>query len=208
MDALSGNTPLEPAKDRPQPPAMTQTITGAASAARPAALPLRLAAAALAVLRRTVDITLILLLAAMFGAVLAQIAGRYLFNFSIAWATEFASYAQIWMVLLGAGYAMRTRQHVAIDTLVAALPPLLGRAAMVPILGLCLWFLWVVWEGGWLLLEIGQIQTSAGLGVSMTVPYAALPASAAYLALETLIAMGGVILGRAPVASGGGVRLD
>jgi TRAP-type C4-dicarboxylate transport system permease small subunit len=187
---------------------MTQTVTGATTTARSAALPLRLAAAALAALRRAVDIMLILLLAAMFGAVLAQIAGRYLFNFSIAWATEFASYAQIWMVLLGAGYAMRTRQHVAIDTLVAALPPLLGRAAMVPILALCLWFLWVVWEGGWLLLEIGQIQTSAGLGVSMTVPYAALPASAAYLALETLIAMGGVILGRAPVASGGGVRLD
>jgi TRAP-type C4-dicarboxylate transport system permease small subunit len=98
--------------------------------------------------------------------------------------------------------------HVSIDTLVAALPPLLGRIVMVPILGLCLWFLWVVWEGGWLLLEIGQIQTSAGLGVPMTVPYAALPASAAYLALETLITMGGAILGRTPISSGGGVRLD
>ncbi|BDG71146.1 TRAP transporter small permease [Roseomonas fluvialis] len=189
--------------------------TSAAGPAGPAAgqqvpsgpLP-RLLGLPLALLRRGVEIILILLLAAMFGSVLAQIAGRYAFNFSIAWATEFASYAQIWMVLLGAGYAMRTRLHVSIDTLVAALPPLLGRLVMVPILGLCLWFLWVVWEGGWLLLEIGQIQTSAGLGVPMTVPYAALPASAAYLALETLIAMGGVIIGRAPVATGGGVRLD
>jgi TRAP-type C4-dicarboxylate transport system permease small subunit len=162
----------------------------------------------LALLRRCVEVVLVLLLVAMFGAVLAQVAGRYLFNFSIAWATEFASYAQIWMVLLGAGYAMRARLHVSIDTLVAALPPLLGRAMMVPILGLCLWFLWVVWEGGWLLLEIGQIQTSAGLGLPMTVPYAALPASAAYLTLETLIAMGAVILGRAPVAAGGGQGID
>jgi TRAP-type C4-dicarboxylate transport system permease small subunit len=182
--------------------------TPALAQPRPARFAMRAVALPLALLRRGVEVALILLLASMFGAVLAQIAGRYVFNFSIAWATEFASYAQIWMVLLGAGYAMRTRQHVAIDTLVAALPPMLGRLVMVPILGLCLWFLWVVWEGGWLLLEIGQIQTSAGLGVPMTVPYAALPASAAYLALETLIAMGGVILGRAPIATGGGVRLD
>lgn len=174
----------------------------------PGGAALRLLALPLALLRRGVEVMLILLLTAMFGSVLAQIAGRYLFNFSIAWATEFASYAQIWMVLLGAGYAMRTGMHVSIDTLITALPPLVGRLMMVPILGLCLWFLWVVWEGGWLLLEIGQIQTSAGLGVPMTIPYAALPASAAYLALETLIAMGGVILGRAPIATGGGVRLD
>lgn len=187
---------------------MIEPAAPGSCAFKPASRPWRVAGAALALLRRGVDLMLILLLAAMFGAVLAQIAGRYVFNFSIAWATEFASYAQIWMVLLGAGYAMRTRLHVSIDTLVAALPPLLGRLVMVPILALCLWFLWVVWEGGWLLLEIGQIQTSAGLGVPMTVPYAALPASAAYLALETLIAMGGVILGRAPVATGGGVRLD
>ena len=169
-------------------------------------MPLRLAFAGLALLRGVVDVTLILLLAAMFGAVLAQIGGRYLFNYSIAWATEFASYAQIWMVLLGAGYAMRMRLHVAIDVVIAALPKVLARAMMVPILALCLWFLWVVWQGGWLLLEIGQIQTSAGLGVPMAVPYAVLPASAAYLALETLIAMGGVILGREAVAGSQGVE--
>jgi C4-dicarboxylate transporter DctQ subunit len=207
MNVLSRTT------ERSQPSLMTEAPRAepdvpAPAAHGPAALTVRIVAGALALLRGAVDLTLIFLLGAMFLAVLAQIAGRYLFNFSIAWATEFASYAQIWMVLLGAGYAMRARLHVSIDTLIAALPPLAGRLMMVPILALCLWFLWVVWEGGLLLLEIGQIQTSAGLGVPMTVPYAALPAAAAYLALETLIAMGGVILGRAPVASGGGVRLD
>jgi len=171
-------------------------------------LPLRLARGALALLRGVVDVALILLLASMFIAVLAQIGGRYLFNYSIAWATEFASYAQIWMVLLGAGYAMRARLHVAIDTLIGMLPPILGRLLMVPILGLCLWFLWVVYDGGMLLLEIGQIQTSAGLGVPMTIPYAALPAAAAYLALETLLAMGAIILGRAPVVATSAESVD
>lgn len=187
------------------PASGTMARTGAIA---PSALPRRMARGLLTLVRRVVDAALILLLASMFVAVLAQITGRYVFNFSIAWATEFASYAQIWMVLLGAGYAMRVRLHVAIDTIITALPTVVARAMMVPILGLCLWFLWVVWDGGWLLLEIGQIQTSAGLGVPMTIPYAALPASAAYLALETLLAMGAVILGTAPVGSGGGQEID
>ncbi len=169
---------------------------------------LLIAQASLALVRRAVEIVLILLVAIMIGTVLAQVAGRYLFNFSIAWATELATFAQIWMVLLGAGYAMRARLHVSIETLVEMLPPAVARLIMVPVAGLCLWFLWVVFEGGLLLMEVGAMQTSAALQVSMQVPYVALPVSAAYFALECAIRFGAVILGHAKVTSGGGVRVD
>ncbi|NKC30130.1 TRAP transporter small permease [Falsiroseomonas selenitidurans] len=161
---------------------------------------LRAAALLLHLLRRLVDLTLILLLGVMVVAVLAQVAGRYLLNFSIGGATELATFAQIWMVLLGAGYAMRARLHVSIDTLVARLPPLAARLLMLPVAALCLWFLYVVFEGGMLLIEIGAIQTSAALQISMQVPYIALPVSAAYLALELALAFGATILGQAPAA--------
>lgn len=168
----------------------------------------RLAMFALRLLRRLVDLILITLIGIMILAVLAQVVGRYLFNFSIGEATEIATFAQIWMVLLGAGYAMRERLHVSIETLVEMLPPLLARLLMLPVAALCLWFLWVVFDGGLQLLEIGAIQTSAALQVSMQVPYIALPVSAAYFALETAIAFGGVLLGLKPVTTGGGVRVD
>lgn len=162
----------------------------------------------LTILRRIVDVTLIALLGIMVVSVLAQVAGRYVFNFSIAGATEVATFAQIWMVLLGAGYAMRARLHVSIDTVVAKLPPLLARIILVPVAALCLWFLWVVFEGGLLLIEIGAIQTSAALQISMQVPYIALPVSAAYFALEAVLVFGATILGHAPVAPDAGVRAD
>lgn len=174
----------------------------------PAGIVLRVACFALALLRRVVDAALILLLATMVTAVLVQVAGRYIFNFSIAEATEIATFTQIWLVLLGAGYAMRTRLHVSIDVLVTMLPPLLARALMVPVAALCLWFLWVVFDGGLLLIEIGAIQTSAALQISMEIPYIALPVSAAYFALEATLAFGGVLLGLKPITSGGGVRVD
>jgi TRAP-type C4-dicarboxylate transport system permease small subunit len=66
----------------------------------------------------------------------------------------------------------------------------------------------VVFEGGLLLIEIGAIQTSAALQISMELPYVALPVSAAYLALELALAFGATILGMRPVATGGGVRVD
>lgn len=169
---------------------------------------LRVAQGGLRILRRLVDLTLILLLGIMILAVLAQVAGRYVFNFSIGEATEIATFAQIWMVLLGAGYAMRERMHVSIETLVGMLPPLLARLMMLPVAGLCLWFLWVVFDGGMQLLEIGAIQTSAALQISMEIPYIALPVSAAYFALEATLAFGGVLLGLKPITSGGGVRVD
>ncbi len=169
---------------------------------------LKLGQGGLWLLRRAVDAMLILLLGIMVLAVLAQVGGRYVFNFSIAEATEIATFAQIWMVLLGAGYAMRERMHVAIETLVEMLPRAAQRAVMIPVAALCLWFLWVVFDGGLQLIEIGAIQTSAALQISMEIPYIALPVSAAYFALEAVLVFGAVILGREAATTGGGVRVD
>lgn len=171
-------------------------------------LPLRLARGALALLRRAVDGVLLLLLAAMILLVLAQVVSRYGFNRSIPGADEAATFAQIWMVLLGAGYAMRQRLHVAIELVIERLPTALARLLLLPVTGLCLWFLWMVFQGGLLLMQVGAWQTSPGLQLPMDIPYAMLPVGAAYFALEVGLAFGGAILGLEPVTSGGGVRVD
>ncbi|MBM3522660.1 MAG: TRAP transporter small permease [Alphaproteobacteria bacterium] len=163
---------------------------------------------ALSLLRRIVDVVLIALMAYMVGAVLAQVFGRYLFNYSIAAAVETATFAQIWMVLLGAGYAMRQRMHVSIDIVIQALPAAVSRILLVPVAGLCLWFIWVVFEGGLRMLELGAIQRSPALQISMEIPYVALPLSAAYLALETALVFAGGILGRAAPVSAATDRRD
>jgi TRAP-type C4-dicarboxylate transport system permease small subunit len=174
-----------------------------------AALALRLATLLLAALRRCVDIVLICLMAYMVGAVLMQVFGRYIFNYSIAAAVETATFAQIWMVLLGAGYAMRRRMHVNIDVVIKLLPSWFARLLLVPVALLCLWFLAVVFIGGVRLLDLGAIQQSPALQIPMTIPYFALPLSAAYFALEALLFFGGGILARAaPAGAAATDRLD
>jgi len=182
--------------------------SASASQRMPWPLAARLARAALRGLRRGVDVTLIALLGVMVVLIFAQVVARYIFNNSIAAADEAATFAQIWMVLLGSGYAMRQRMHVSIELVIERLPTLVARLLLVPVAGLCLWFLWVVFEGGLLLMEVGAWQTSPGLQVPMSIPYGMLPVGAAYFGLEAAMAFGAAILGVEPVISGGGVRVD
>ena len=69
-------------------------------------------------------------------AVLIQVVGRYVFNYSIDWAAETATFAQIWMILLAAGLAMRTNLHVSVDALTNILPVPILRFLIVVIVRL------------------------------------------------------------------------
>ncbi|RYI88128.1 MAG: TRAP transporter small permease [Acetobacteraceae bacterium] len=184
---------------------MTEATLQTPTLAPPA---LRLARGMVAGLRRVVDLTLILLLALMVGIVFVQVVARYVFNQSIPGADEAATFAQIWMVLLGAGYAMRQRLHVSIELVIERLPVVMARLLLIPVSGLCLWFLWVVFQGGLQLMQVGSWQTSPGLQVPMDIPYAMIPIGSAYFALEAGLAFGAVILGLEKVTTGGGVRVD
>ena len=67
---------------------------------------------AIEVLRKVVAWIVIACFVYMTVAVLAQVFGRYVFNYSISWTEETAKFAQIWVVLMGAGITMRRGLHV------------------------------------------------------------------------------------------------
>lgn len=140
--------------------------------------------AAMRAVRAVASVLTIVFFAYMALAVLAQVLGRYFFNFSIGWAAETATFAQIWMIFLGAGLAMRERLHVGVDILYAALPRLLQRILVLLIFAAGLWFLWVTVAGSFRLISIGFRQTSSVLQMPMWIPYLALPVGLSYFALE------------------------
>lgn len=170
---------------------------------------LRLAERLLALVRAIFAGAIIVLFAFMVIAVMVQVTGRYVFNFPIAGADETATMAQIWMVMLGAGYAMRKGLHVGVDVLVALLPPLALRAVNLLVTALALWFLWIVFDGSFRLIQIGRIQTSPALLIPMVYPYLVIPIGTAYFAFELVMAMAPRIFGpdarvAAGAAGGGG----
>lgn len=122
-------------------------------------------------------------------AVLVQIAGRYVFNYSIDWTAETATFAQIWMVLLAAGLAMKEKLHVSVDALTHFLPLPALRGLIVVVALACAWFLWQAIAGSLALIDIGRIQASPVLQIPMWIPYLSLPIGLAYFGLELLMAM-------------------
>ena len=137
--------------------------------------------------RSVVNVVVIALLSAMIFLILAQILGRYVLNFSIAWSEEAATFAQVWLVMLGAGVAMRNRQHIGIDMLIVRCPANVQRIAKTASMLLIIWFLFVVVSGSFALIGIGLIIKSPALQIPMAVPYFALPAGMIYFLLEMAI---------------------
>lgn len=141
-----------------------------------------------ACLRYLMSRIVILLFLIMMGAVLVQVGGRYVFNYSISTATELATFSQIWLVLLGSGIAMARNQHVAIDILPAQLSLNLQRVASVAIAIITLAFLAVLAYGSLPLLRLGAIQTSSAMRLPMWWVYLCLPVGAFYISLELVVA--------------------
>jgi TRAP-type C4-dicarboxylate transport system permease small subunit len=140
-------------------------------------------------LRKLVAGMVVIFFTYMIAAVLVQIAGRYLFDFAIDWTAETATFAQIWMVLLAGGLAMRDNLHVSVDALTSRLPTPALRGLVIVVTLPCLWFLFQAIAGSLALIDIGRIQSSPVLRLPMWLPYLSLPVGLAYFGLEFLLAM-------------------
>lgn len=121
-------------------------------------------------------------------AVWAQVGGRYIFNYSIASASEIATISQIWMVLVGAGVAARHDMHARIDVLVNMFPPPIRRVLTLTASLLGLWFLLSIVRGSMPMLELGQFQTTPALQIPMWIPYLGLVVGPLYFAVEVIAA--------------------
>lgn len=120
-------------------------------------------------------------------AVLVQVFGRYIFNYSISGAAESATFAQVWMIFLASGLAMKDRLHVSVDVLQDLLPAPMLRFLTIVIAIPCIWFLWQAIVGSLALIDIGTIQSSPVLQLPMWIPYLSLPVGLSYLGLEFIL---------------------
>ncbi|MBZ9537602.1 TRAP transporter small permease [Modicisalibacter tunisiensis] len=69
---------------------------------------------ALALLKTTLEVAVGLLVLGVVFCVAANVFGRFVLNYSYAWAEELSRVLFIWLVLLGAGLGSIDREHVAV----------------------------------------------------------------------------------------------
>ncbi|MGV2986116.1 TRAP transporter small permease [Vibrio sp. E150_011] len=137
-------------------------------------------------IRLIIEKTTMILFFIMVTSVIIQVGGRYIFNYSIAWTTELATFSQVWLVILGAGIAVKDKMHAGVDVLIAKLSRRSQVIISYIVLSLCLAFLLITLWGTQQLLVIGSIQTSPALGVSMKYVYMVMPVGLSYIILELI----------------------
>ena len=126
------------------------------------------------------------LLAAMTLLVGAQIAGRFVFAYSIFWSDELTRFLLIWISFLGMSVGIRRGAHPGIDSLVRLLPPRSVRFVLALALVLSLLFFAVMVVYGGTLVLVTWPQRSVSLGIRMSVPYLAVPMSGLLMFLHAV----------------------
>ncbi len=137
-------------------------------------------------LNRLVEWVMGALLAALTLLVGAQIAGRFLFGYSIFWSDELARFLLVWAAFLGMSVGVRRGSHPAVDGLVRALPSGAARVAFWAAVACSLLFFAVMVGHGALLAQKTWLQRSPSLGLRMGLPYLAVPVAGFLMGLHTV----------------------
>ena len=120
-------------------------------------------------------------------AVFYQVLGRYIFSYKLGAAAETATFAQIWMILLASGIAMRKNMHVGVDILLRKLNIKTQKIIIAASTIVIMTFLIMVLKGSVQLIMVGLQSTSPAISVPMWIPYLSVPIGILYIILELLI---------------------
>ena len=151
-------------------------------------------------LERALAWLLIGLMVAMVADVSWQVVSRFLLRAPSSFTEELAGFLLIWIGLLGAAYALRTRAHLGIDLLTARLRREVKRGADILAHSLVLLFaLSVMVVGGLRLVQLAfQLnQISAVMGLRMGYVYLAVPLAGLLMAVFSLESIAKVATRRA-----------
>jgi TRAP-type C4-dicarboxylate transport system permease small subunit len=128
---------------------------------------------------------LTLVAAALIG--LAQVTARVVLETPMPWSEPVVRTLLIWMVYLGICEAIRSGSLVAVDVVYGVVPPAVRTVMSVVILTSSLCFFAILGWFGLEMVKFVQNQTLAGVGISISWSYAAIPAGS-ILALISLVA--------------------
>jgi len=134
---------------------------------------------------------LIVLMVGLVAAVSWQVISRYVFSSPSSWTEEVARFLMIWIGLLGAAYAFRTRVHLGLDLLPKKLT---GQSAqtlkMFTLLVIVLFSATVLIIGGGKLVALTWElkQYSAVLGLPIAFVYSVIPTAGILICLYSIVA--------------------
>jgi C4-dicarboxylate transporter DctQ subunit len=118
-----------------------------------------------------------------------NVVARYLFNYSLTWASELTVYLFLWSMFFGAAYCFKTDNHININLFVEYVNKKLAKILMLTTKLITFIFLGAVAYYGYeylgLVIELEEV--SVDLEIPMWIPYLVIPISFAFGAYTMLI---------------------
>ncbi|MFK5980658.1 MAG: TRAP transporter small permease [Rhizobiaceae bacterium] len=98
---------------------------------------------------RIEETTIAVILGIMTLMTFANVTARYGFNSNIFYALELTVFLFAWLVLLGAGYAVKKNLHLGVDVIVNMLSPQGKRRMNLFVIVVCLTYSFLLLKGAW-----------------------------------------------------------
>ncbi|RTZ95871.1 MAG: TRAP transporter small permease [Deltaproteobacteria bacterium] len=130
-----------------------------------------------------------LLMAVMVLVVWFGVTERYFLRMGATWTEEFSRYVMIWVALLAISCAAYRREHIGLIFIIQRLTGTRRRILQcaLDLIGLVFFIFLAVY--GTSMTVAGQSQYATIFGISMAVPFASVPVSAALAAFQILVTM-------------------
>lgn len=138
-------------------------------------------------LNRIVETVIAILLALLVLDVWLAVLDRYLFRWQLPWPEVLARYLMIWAALLAASSGIARREHIGLSLLIRHFSPGVRRALLVAVdmITLTLFVYLAIYGIGFA--EKGGSRQAMILGLTLLLPFAAVPVSAGLCAIQTLL---------------------
>ena len=115
-----------------------------------------------------------------------QVIMRYIFAHANSWSEELARYLFIYDVMIGAAIAIRRNSHLQIDILINCFSPKVKRIFTIIATLAGIVFLVLLFQYSLQLCTQAASNISPGVGISMAVPYAAMPIGIVLMILTSI----------------------
>lgn len=137
-------------------------------------------------LDQAVRAALVLLMAAVFLLLTAQVLLRYVVYYPLAWIEELATFLAAYLALWGASACLRAGSHVSVDTFYQLFPEGIRRLVTVLVYVLLLYFCYALYLGGQRLAWLGATEISDSGYFYQYWPRMAVVTGAVLIALQTV----------------------
>jgi TRAP-type C4-dicarboxylate transport system permease small subunit len=136
-----------------------------------------------------VERTCALLVGAMVVIIWFGVLERYFLELGVTWTEELSRYVMIWAALLAVSCGAYYREHIGLELVLQRLPQKVGRylVFVLDIISLMFFVFLTYFSIG--MTQSGASQYATIFGISMVVPFAAVPVSSALTSIQIFAAM-------------------